>query len=138
MPHLTLNLPGGETRTVTLNTIPTLEELRRQYSSYAKREHMELHDYFPCMECNGRGKIYDPDEQPCPVEGNKLRSLIPCGVCQSSGRSTKEVYDAKLQEVKERVEEANAELTRKVNLTQSLLDKATLDEWKALSTLLRG
>src|SRR4051794_13258178 len=42
-------------------------------------------DSFPCLYCRAAGTIYDPDDRPCPVEGNKCRDRIKCPKCVGTG-----------------------------------------------------
>ena len=45
---------------------------------------------YPCLTCRGRGTVYDPQDPPCRVEGNRNRNTIPCAACGGSGKGTKE------------------------------------------------
>lgn len=40
----------------------------------------------PCPCCRGRGWLYDPNDPPCPIEGNKMRDRIKCQKCVGNGR----------------------------------------------------
>jgi excinuclease UvrABC ATPase subunit len=35
-----------------------------------------------CPKCKGDGKIWDPDDPPDIIEGNKLRNIIQCPECK--------------------------------------------------------
>ena len=45
---------------------------------------------YPCLACRGQGTVYDPEDPPCPVEGNKYRRTIRCAACGGRGKGTKE------------------------------------------------
>ena len=53
---------------------------------------------YPCDECHGRGRIYDPNDAPDVNEGNKLRNSIVCPKCQGSGDLNKQYYLGVLEE----------------------------------------
>ena len=44
---------------------------------------------WPCLECRGRGWVYDPEDPPCPVEGNRDRRTLKCITCGGTGEGTK-------------------------------------------------
>lgn len=46
----------------------------------------------PCMHCRGAGRIYDPNDPPCPIEGNKMRDVIKCPRCDGTRYSTREEW----------------------------------------------
>lgn len=46
---------------------------------------------WPCLTCNGKGWAYDPNDPPCPVEGNKMRDRISCKICGGSGIGTRKL-----------------------------------------------
>ena len=37
-----------------------------------------------CVQCSGSGKIYDPNDPPCSVEGHKGRNKIQCPKCDGA------------------------------------------------------
>ncbi len=38
-----------------------------------------------CISCDGSGRIYDPNDPRCPIEGNKMRNVIGCPHCKKTG-----------------------------------------------------
>lgn len=72
------------------------------------RERLEENpDKWPCLECKAIGTIYDPEDPPCPVEGNKLRNRIKCPGCGGTRFGPKakvvEAYGKALAEFKEKL-----------------------------------
>lgn len=44
---------------------------------------------WPCPACFGRGWDYDPNDRPCPIEGNKMRNRITCPECEGAGTGSR-------------------------------------------------
>lgn len=66
-----------------------LEEFRQKsIGIYKFREDV---GFWPCLKCNSYGRIYDPNDPPCPIEGNKLRNRIKCQLCNGTGRGDRRV-----------------------------------------------
>lgn len=59
-----------------------LTDFVSKYQYLTKRE-------WPCLACRGRGWDYDPEDPPCPIEGNRGRNTVPCAACGGSGEGTK-------------------------------------------------
>lgn len=38
-----------------------------------------------CPQCGGSGSLYDPDDPPDVIEGNKFRNVLKCQVCSGKG-----------------------------------------------------
>lgn len=68
---------------------------KKDYNSFMDFYNKEIHSWrfsgknltdniYPCLNCNGCGIIYDPDDPPCIIEGNKLRNRIKCTRCLGS------------------------------------------------------
>lgn len=36
---------------------------------------------WPCIHCGGRGTVWAPGSQSCPIEGNKMRDTVTCSAC---------------------------------------------------------
>jgi hypothetical protein len=58
---------------------------------------------WPCHNCNGRGSYFDPDDPPCPIEGNKCRRIIKCFSCKTTGYND-ESFDVWFNRFKEYLE----------------------------------
>lgn len=63
----------------------------REFISFIVKPYNLKHEY-PCPECFGYGKVYDPDDPPCPVEGNKMQDRIACPKCEKKGYVTREIW----------------------------------------------
>lgn len=91
--------------------------------------------FYPCLTCGGRGRNYDPEDPPDPVEGNKHRHTLECKGCKGSGESDRKTCFAAYSQIlnKWHVEIAlfQAHVKRRLNA----LAKLTEDEIKALNEL---
>lgn len=90
---------------------------------------------WPCLACDGYGRIYDPDDPPCPIEGNKMRNKLKCQICSGTGAGTKEEV---MQEYKEYIKNFKLQLSKYNELLKhkkSALKKLTQQEIKALKNL---
>ncbi len=62
---------------------------------------------FPCVECGGQGRIYDPNDAPDIIEGNKMRNRIKCPICEGertmSPKSFRFEYAVWIQEWKDKM-----------------------------------
>ncbi len=90
---------------------------------------------YPCLACRGQGTIYDPNDPPCPVEGNKYRRTIRCPECRGSGQGTKEACRKAYQETVETYRKEKDEYLRLVYLRHEAIQKLTEDEIEALREL---
>lgn len=45
-----------------------------------------------CRACKGCGTVWDPNDPPCPIEGNKMRGRIKCPECGGTGEGSREEY----------------------------------------------
>ena len=85
--HFALMLPDGSVRNCVLPPVPmSLQAFRLHMCNRVGRELRQLDTFYPCFKCEGSGRIYDPGDPACPIEGNKLRSRIKCPECE--GRKT--------------------------------------------------
>ncbi len=73
---------AGWLRTKPNRPYRNLTDFVSKYQYLSKRE-------WPCLVCRGRGWDYDPEDPPCPIEGNRGRNTIPCAACGGSGEGTK-------------------------------------------------
>lgn len=54
---------------------------------------------WPCTRCRGDGRIYDPNDPPDPVEGNRHRDVIDCTACNGTGCIGRELFAATYREI---------------------------------------
>lgn len=85
---------------------------------------------WPCVECRGHGKIYDPEDPPCPIEGNKGRHKIRCPKCDGTGEGQESDYSKLLKEAKEKHKIAVANYNKDLGLYNSIMKKLTDEELK--------
>ncbi len=90
---------------------------------------------YPCLACRGRGWVYDPQDPPCPVEGNKYRNTIPCAACGGSGKGTKEACRAAYIDALEAYHQEKADYERLVYYRKQALQRLSKDEIQALREL---
>ena len=90
---------------------------------------------YPCLACRGQGAVYDPEDPPCPVEGNKYRRTIRCTACGGSGKGTREACRQACRKTVEAYRQEKAEYDRLVCLRHEALQRLTKDEIAALREL---
>ena len=109
--------------------------VRRRFWCKPERWIVANPDKYPCLECFGRGCVYDENDPPCPIEGNKLRRMLTCPACQGTGCGTqkeaRQAYRAAIQEWKERA----AHYDRLAQARQAALQKLTPEEIEAIQEL---
>jgi hypothetical protein len=104
----------------------------KEFSVWCVENNAIRNGKFSCTECNGSGKIYDPNDPRDPIEGNKLRRVITCTSCKGSGTGLIDEWLSlfkadKIAEKKKQIQEK-----RKSKLVKSALKKLTDEEIKAL------
>jgi hypothetical protein len=91
---------------------------------------------WPCLRCNGYGRIYDPNDPPCPIEGNKMCDRITCTKCGGNGESTRKEWAERwkeyLKEYKKRVDQWRHEKST----LSAILSKLTTEEYELLRDLI--
>ena len=110
----------------------------RSLQEFATKQHwLGLHpaDKWPCLACSGRGWNYDPQDPPCPVEGNRDRRTVPCAACGGSGQGTKEACRKAYQEAIARFRQEAKEYEGFVKARRQALKKLTAEEVQALREL---
>lgn len=83
----------------------------------------EIINEFDCVECEGSGRIWDPDDPRDPYEGNKLRNRIECPTCKGKGVGPVEPYLKFYSESKERYVRDQALAIEKQRKQESLIKK---------------
>jgi DnaJ-class molecular chaperone len=89
----------------------------------------------PCLACRGQGTVYDPEDPPCPVEGDKCRRTIRCTACGGSGRGSKEACRQAYRQTLEAYRQEKAEYDRLAGLRRQALKRLTEAENAALREL---
>jgi hypothetical protein len=76
-----------------------------------------------CPECDSSGRIYDPNDPSCSIEGNKMRNIIICPLCKGEKYAKrfksnwKYIFDSNVLEHKKReTREKEHEIIRKTAL----------------------
>ena len=90
---------------------------------------------YPCLACRGQGTTYDPEDPPCPVEGNKYRRTIRCTACGGSGKGTKEACRQTYRKSVEAYRQEKDEYDWLVRLRKAALARLTKEEIQALREL---
>lgn len=93
------------------------------------------HGEYPCLTCRGRRWVYDPNDPPCPIEGNKMRNTLKCDACAGTGRSTRKACAAAYQKVIDEWKKEVTEYDRLEALRKSAIEKLTADEIHAIQEL---
>lgn len=89
-------------------------------------------DKWPCPVCLGREWDYDPNDPPCPIEGNKMRNRITCPDCGGSGHGERSWWKNQWLAVHaQRIAEISAFASVRAVMRQAL-DKLTPEEAAAL------
>ena len=85
----------------------SLEEFRREGFLLCEPQRSDS-NFWPCTLCNGKGWVYDPDDPPCVVEGNKLRNRLKCQLCKGTSKGSKELVERLYENRMSEFEEADA------------------------------
>ena len=135
---IAVRLPDGREQSVELPRPPSFDQFRQSFAWDVRRSLAEEIHFIPCMgpECGGSGWIYDPRDQPCPVEGNKMRDRIKCPVCDGTGRGDLETMQAAYDSEVQRVMARRDELQRHARQAQEAMNKLNRDEWESVKKLI--
>ena len=90
---------------------------------------------YPCLACRGQGRIDDPANPPCPVEGYKHVRRIDCPECRGSGRGTKEACHQAYQKTLAAYRQEKDMYNHLVRLRKAALARLSKDEIRALRAL---
>src|SRR3990170_4584351 len=90
---------------------------------------------YPCLACRGQGRIDDPADPPCPVEGYKHVRRIQCPTCQGTGQGTKEACRRAYRESVKAFRAEKQRYDRLIRLRKAALARLTKDEITALREL---
>ncbi len=66
----------------------TIEEFKVKHywpNGAFKKQYEKDPTVWPCVRCGGGGWYYDPNDPPCPIEGNKCRDTLTCECCKGDG-----------------------------------------------------
>lgn len=87
---------------------------------------------WPCYECQGRGKIWDPEGRD-DYEGNKLNRRIDCRLCHGTGNLTHNIlHEHYVTKIYEPWRKHKEEVIRYNKLSRSAKSKLTPEERKVL------
>ena len=95
----------------------------------------DIGNRYPCLACRGQGRIDDPTDPPCPVEGYKHVRRIDCPACRGSGKGTKEACRQAYRKSVEAYRQEKDEYDRLVRLRKAALARLTKEEIQALREL---
>jgi len=98
-----------------------MQKVRTDYWNKTKSD-------YPCLNCLGEGFVYDPNDPPCPVEGNKLRNVIHCPTCKGTGSTLKAVHEYVYKNAISEWEKRAKEFNTKCAIMKNALAKLTLEE----------
>jgi len=119
-------------------TIFRLTRPRRSYKNFGLfclAYRSDFGNRYPCLTCRGQGRIDDPADPPCPVEGYRNVRRIDCPACRGSGKGTKEACCQAYQKSLETYRQEKAEYDRLVRFRREALQRLTKDEITALREL---
>lgn len=115
-----------------MNLSKPFTKLKRSYKNFdeflAHKRAYWFKGIYPCPECWGNTRIYDPDDPPCPVEGNKMRSRIKCPTCKGTGESSKQELLKVYRKAVDRDNHILQEWKRNENMRITILGKLTQEE----------
>jgi len=83
---------------------------------------------YACTECHGYGWIYDPNDPPSPVDGNRGRDRLTCQKCKGSGEGKLSDYNEQWKNSQEYHKEQVEKYKRDMILYKSILAKLTEEE----------
>lgn len=83
---------------------------------------------WPCGHCDGRGTIYDPNDPPCPIEGNKMRGRVTCTRCGGSGYGERSYWEGSWGRAIALFSKASADHDWTRAVMRQALDKLTAEE----------
>ena len=87
---------------------------------------------WPCPLCDGRKRICDPSDPPCPIEGDKMRNRITCTRCHGAGNITQEWWLDAWQRARDMHTAEVVALDAMRALMRQALAKLTVEEAAAL------
>lgn len=128
---------GRWVRTKPKRPYRSLAEFRDRtlWTSGARKFFSENRNRWPCLACQGIGTIYDPNDPPCPVEGNKLRNRIACPKCGGSRCIDKREFSAAYHEAINEYLKEKDEYESLVKAKKVAIKKLTDREVQALRVL---
>lgn len=82
---------------------------------------------FPCVACRAYGWVYDPNDPPDPIEGNKLRNRLKCPGCKGTKYGERKdsfrEYNLSVRKWKQELEAHREVVRRFVALCEKLTDE---------------
>ena len=95
----------------------------------------DIGNRYPCLACRGQGRIDDPADPPCPVEGYKHVRRINCPACRASGKGTKEACRQAYWKSVEAYRQEKDEYDHLVRLRREAIKRLTKEQSDALREL---
>lgn len=78
-----------------------------------------------CLECEGSGRIYDPDDPRDVIEGNKMRRTITCPSCKGLKIGKLSEWKSLWKKEKKALEVRNAKEAKEAARRKRILKKLT-------------
>lgn len=113
----------------------SIRDMRERVLFGSNRFFDEHHDKWPCFACRGNGRIYDPADPPCPIEGNKMRDVIMCSDCGGTRCIPFKEFKAAYSQAINKYKEEKARYQGLVKTRRIALKKLTSEECQALKAL---
>src|SRR3990172_8675458 len=95
------------------------------FAQYASSYALRRDGTWDCIPCAGSGKIYDPDDPPDCIEGNKLRRVLQCQKCKGSGIGTEKEWQNLYKKEMATIKSQNKIQKREAALIKKALHKLT-------------
>ena len=107
-------------------------------ASFREQKFTENPDKWPCLECNGKAWIYDPNDVPCPIEGYKMVARIKCPVCKGTGFGPKAPVVEEYRRLAANYRRDLAEFNSDIKLYKTVVQKLDESEIKVLKKFWNG
>ncbi len=109
-----------------------LMRFKKNYLQIYTPEILSDNSIYPCLECRGKGSIYDPNDPPDVIEGNKLRNRITCPNCKGNTLEDSIKFKTKFKQVKEQEKQKIKDYKQFIKDIKALNKKLTKQEKETL------
>lgn len=132
-----IKLPDGTSREIHVpSPIGTIDDYRRGVMRHHAREYRVNNPrFFPCSNCEGAEWIYDPNDPPDIIEGNKGRRTIKCPVCKGTGETSRKEFIERFKKAKARQKNLIEKKKAQIRATQAALNKLTPEEFQLIRNI---